>query len=150
MQTVIGIISIAGAFLIVMALLGIGMLIHKSRDWNKRALRLIQGVARRQQGKKLYLGSSYITVVPPEIGQLRYLEELGLNANRIANLPPEIGELRSLKSLWLEDNIELCELPEEFWKLTSLSFLALDNNRLSSLSAGLGNLTALEILRTQS
>ena len=52
---------------------------------------------------KLHLGGYQLTSLPAEIGQLRSLERLDLNANYLTSLPAEIGQLRSLKELDLGD-----------------------------------------------
>ena len=70
--------------------------------------------------------------IPPDIGQLRSLESLGLGGNDLTSLPPEIGQLRNLESLDLRYN-RLASLPPELGRLQSLRWLFLSGNPLTSL-----------------
>ena len=57
--------------------------------------------------------------LPPEIGNLKKLEDLNLSGNNIAILPDEIGELACLKKLLLDGN-KLKTLPKTIQQLTNL------------------------------
>ena len=57
--------------------------------------------------------------IPPEIGNLKKLEDLNLAGNNIGILPDEIGELACLKKLLLDGN-KLKTLPKTIQQLTNL------------------------------
>ncbi|KIC76097.1 hypothetical protein DB41_GN00070 [Neochlamydia sp. TUME1] len=54
--------------------------------------------------KRLILKGRVLTFLPPEIGQLSYLQELNLNSNQLTSFPAEIGQLSQLQELYLIDN----------------------------------------------
>ena len=90
-----------------------------------------------------------LSAVPACIGQLTSLTVLNLNFNCITSLPPAIGKLRNLKQLGLfkQGHIYVLEsLPAEIGQLTSLTFLNLVGNHLTSLPAEIGQLTSLQEL----
>ena len=85
--------------------------------------------------------------LPPEIGQLRQLRRLDLSFNELqGGLPPELGQLTNLKFLDLAFNHLDGELPPELGRLTALEELSLAYNSLRSLPPELGQLTALHTL----
>ena len=85
--------------------------------------------------------------LPPEIGQLRQLRRLDLSFNELqGGLPPEWGQLTNLKFLDLAFNHLNGELPPELGQLTALEELSLAYNSLRSLPPELGQLTALHTL----
>ena len=55
-------------------------------------------------------GSSQLTSVPAEIGQLSSLTELNLDNNQLTSVPAEIGQITSLQVLTLDDN-QLTSVP---------------------------------------
>lgn len=83
--------------------------------------------------------------VPPEIGQLEWLDNIDLNDNQIEQLPREIGKLVKLDALYAYNN-RLRSLPPEIGNLVNLRYLKLDNNQLTSLPAEIGNLRKLEYI----
>ncbi len=93
----------------------------------------------------LDLSKEYLTILPPEIGQLTNLTELDLSANQLTTLPPEICQLRNLKKLTLWQN-RLTALPKEISQLTNLIWLNLDSNRLTILPIELFQLKRLTLL----
>jgi Leucine-rich repeat (LRR) protein len=103
------------------------------------------GNALRRQRVDLDLGEHQLTVLPPEIGQLRTLQSLRLVGNQLSTLPPEIGQLTSLRFLNLKGN-QLRTLPAEIGQLTELERLDLGGNQLSALPPEIGRLTALRFL----
>jgi len=86
--------------------------------------------------------------LPPEIGNLKNLEELHLQTNKLTSLPPEIGNLQSLRVLNLSNNKLTCLSLEtdKLQCLESLEELHLAGNELKSLPPEIGNLKSLRIL----
>jgi len=82
--------------------------------------------------ESLSLSSNNIEgTIPPEIGNLEYLEYLSLSDNNIEGaIPPEIGNLSNLYALYLSNNDLTGIIPPEIGKLFYLSGLYLDNNNL--------------------
>ncbi|KAI4298944.1 hypothetical protein L6164_032449 [Bauhinia variegata] len=82
----------------------------------------------------LYLrGCELFMELPPEIGQLKNLEELDLNETQIAHVPTEIRELINLQKLTLsfyeyDQNISQVIPKGLISELTRLSFLSIDVN----------------------
>ncbi|HSW76362.1 MAG TPA: F-box protein [Candidatus Saccharimonadales bacterium] len=94
---------------------------------------------------ELNLSHQKITVLPPEIGQLRDLKVLDLTTNQLNALPPEMGQLGALQDLYLLNN-KLSELPPEIGQLSALQILDLDNNQLRALPPEISQLRALQRL----
>ena len=93
--------------------------------------------------------------IPPELGNLRRLEELALNGPRpyIQNtglsgrIPPELGNLASLEDLRLDRNQLSGPIPPELGNLGNLGRLSLFNNELTSpIPPELGRLGSLKVL----
>ena len=87
-------------------------------------------------------------VLPSELGDLTYLQELWLAENRLSSvLPPELGNLTNLRVLWLAANDLSDALPSELGDLTNLEVLGLCCNAFSdALPSELGDLTNLKEL----
>lgn len=83
--------------------------------------------------------------VPAEIGRLSKLVDLSFANTRITSLPPEFGNLRQLEYLALHRTL-LTSLPPEFGNLSALKQIDLENSQLTSLPPEFGNLTGLTIL----
>ena len=95
----------------------------------------------------LNIGNLGIIVIPPEIGHLRNLEDLGIQFNAFPSLPDEIGDLTNLRRLSTSLNDELTYIPPAIGRLTKLERLHIDNSvNLMSIPAEIGNLTGLESL----
>lgn len=77
----------------------------------------------------LYLNHNALTVVPPEINNLRHLELLDLSGNKLSSIPPEMGMLTRLKELYLFDN-QIVTLPPELGTLHQLLTLGVEGNPL--------------------
>ena len=86
--------------------------------------------------------------IPPELGNLIYLESLNLSGNELSgSIPPELVNLIYLELLWAGGNRLSGEIPPEFGKLTSLKSLDFDSNHLSgTIPPDLGKLTDLDRL----
>ena len=87
--------------------------------------------------------------IPPDLGSLSSLEELGLDWNALSgSLPPELGELAELRVLDLERNNYLSgPIPPELGNLPKLESLSLGMNRFSGgIPPELGDLATLRHL----
>jgi internalin A len=69
--------------------------------------------------------------LPPEIGQLKNLQWLGLSRTPLSQLPPEIGQLTNLQTLGLSFT-SLSQLPPEIGQLKNLQTLYLPFDLQSS------------------
>ena len=87
-------------------------------------------------------------VIPPEIGNLKALEILGLYGNMLSGeIPSEIGNLKWLEILWLNRNLLSGEIPTTIGSLSKLYVLDISDNQISGgIPVGIGNLKALELL----
>jgi len=72
--------------------------------------------------KYLSLKQTKVTVLPPQIGSLRYLEYLDVRRTQIINLPSQIGKLQNLKTLDVRQT-QVKELPRELIQLPKLAHL---------------------------
>lgn len=87
--------------------------------------------------------------LPPEIANLRKLQELDLSFNKLKNLPNCIIELSALKFLKVTNN-KLVDVPSGISSLRCLESLDLSNNRLTSLgSVKLVSMLTLQYLNLQ-
>ena len=110
----------------------------------RKARRHIEKAAQTGTGI-LDLHNQGLTVLPPEIGQLKLLRKLELDGNQLTTLPPEIGQLRNLQGLLLLNN-QLTALPPEIGQLQKLRELNLDSNQLTALPPEIGQLQNLQQL----
>lgn len=100
--------------------------------------------------KQLCLAKTDITELPPQIGNLQYLEGLDVGGTQITQLPPEIGKLQHLKTLDARKS-GVKDLPDEVVQLTSLVYLLIGDNESCEgvkLPDGIGKMTSLEQLGT--
>ena len=86
--------------------------------------------------------------IPPELGNLTFLETLYLFGNQLREeIPPELANLENLKYLGLSHNDLKEEIPPELGNLENLEFLNLSHNELQGeIPLELGNLHSLETL----
>ena len=86
--------------------------------------------------------------IPPELGNLTFLETLYLFGNQLREeIPPELANLENLKYLGLSGNDLQGEIPPELGNLENLEFLNLSHNELQGeIPLELGNLHSLETL----
>ncbi|KAI5068580.1 hypothetical protein GOP47_0016925 [Adiantum capillus-veneris] len=90
-----------------------------------------------------------ISFLPPEIGDLKNLEELDLSFNKLKTLPKEISSLLALKHFRAENN-KLIDLPSGFAQLPNLSSVDIAHNKLTSLeSLGLSLMPSLRLLNAK-
>jgi internalin A len=111
---------------------------------NQLALARIKSAKATMQ-TQLYLHSSQIIYLPPEIGELNALEDLYLDKNEIPELPVEIGNLLNLKHLELHRN-KIKKLPQEIGNLANLVYLEAHHNSLEAIPVEIGKLSHLECL----
>ena len=86
--------------------------------------------------------------IPPELGNLAFLEMLNLPVNQLrGEIPPELGNLDNLEFLNLGGNDLRGEIPSELGNLAYLEYLVLGGNELEGeIPSELGNLASLEVL----
>ena len=111
----------------------------------------IVGVIPDENGRiiGLHLGNSLLSgQIPPELGNLTALKELGLENNQVSGeIPPELGNLVNLEYMSLRNNLLTGQIPAWLGNLTGLEDLDLDRNLLNGeIPHELGNLTALKRL----
>ena len=86
--------------------------------------------------------------IPPELGQLIYLEELSLNDTGLSgHIPPELGQLSNLEILSLDYTQLSGNIPRELSYLSQLKHLDLFSTDIDGkIPPEIGNLTKLELL----
>ena len=97
----------------------------------------------------LLLGRNQLSgALPPELGDLANLRELGLESNQLnGEIPPELGNLANLTELNLRINQLSGEIPPELGNLANLTGLYLGFNQLSGeIPPELGNFANLAVL----
>ncbi|HDS06874.1 MAG TPA: leucine-rich repeat domain-containing protein [Bacteroides sp.] len=117
---------------------------------------------------KMVLWGKKLGVIPPAIGQLKYLHSLDVAHNELAELPEELSELHYLQGFYANGNRlkrfpeqilllpmldrvdlsenQIMEIPEGIARMDQLTKLDMGENRLTDLPAELFELTNLEIL----
>ncbi|KAJ0508001.1 putative protein kinase RLK-Pelle-DLSV family [Helianthus annuus] len=120
-------------------------------------------------------GQSLPGILPPELVNLPYLQNLELNRNRLSgtippawgfmerivniallanrlngSIPQELGNIRTLKSLSVEDNMMYGAIPHELGNLTSIERFRISGNNFSGkIPDFIGEWTSLTSLRIQ-
>lgn len=90
-------------------------------------------------------------MIPAEISQLIYLQQLDLSLNDLAgNLPEELFSLTALQAINLGTNYQITSLPAIQVSFSSLQELYLDRNQISTLPTSISNLSQLSILSLSS
>ena len=96
--------------------------------------------------------------IPPEIGDLEYLEKIDLQNNSLFSIPPEIGKLTRLRELDLQFNWQIRDsVPDEIVNLIHLEKLNLKKNRFNYLpdltpldpEAGGGSLRTVDVTENE-
>lgn len=95
--------------------------------------------------EELDLSSNQIRKLPESIGNLSALKKLKLRLNEIQSIPLSIGKLKSLKRLDLSCN-QIHEIPESIGSLSSLKYLDLYDNKIQEISGSLYKLTSLKVI----
>ena len=109
------------------------------------------GVTSDQNGRVsgLNLNGNWLSgEIPPELGNLSYLQHLFLSRNQlIGEIPAELGDLSNLVFLTLSANQLSGEIPPELGKPSYLTILYLSQNQLNgNIPPQLGNLSFLRYL----
>ena len=101
-----------------------------------------------RQLQALSPGNKLTGPIPSELGNLRNLESLYLNANELTGpIPPELAQLHKLQKLSLWGNKLTGPIPPQLGQLSFLQGLGLDMNELTgAIPPELGNLAKLEEL----
>ncbi|ATB48232.1 leucine-rich repeat domain-containing protein [Corallococcus macrosporus] len=103
-----------------------------------------------RDSKELLFNGRKLGALPALIGEFTELESLWVRTTGIKQVPPELGRLSKLKKLDLSFNPELTELPAELGDLASLESLNLNRTGVTTLPDPLERLTRLTFLDLQS
>ncbi|OJJ23460.1 hypothetical protein BKI52_03605 [marine bacterium AO1-C] len=91
---------------------------------------------------KFNLEARQIQALPPQVGELKFLDHLMLQDNMLSDLPEELGQIEYLKHLNLSFNcFEV--FPEVIGALKNLRTLNMEHNDLGNISDSIGNLRQL-------
>jgi hypothetical protein len=100
--------------------------------------------------KQLCLAKTQITELPPQIGNLQYLEGLDIGGTQITELPTQVSKLQQLKTLDARKS-GVMEIPDQVVRLTRLTRLLIGDNESCEgvkLPHGIGKMTSLQQLCT--
>ena len=97
---------------------------------------------RASKDTTLDLSNQGIRVLPPQIFELTWLEDLVLDGNMLVEIPDEISNLKNLRRLSVSEN-DLMVVPETLGELVGLEKLYLGYNSLSEVPDSIGNLVKL-------
>ncbi len=109
-------------------------------EWNTFGFSATSGHVRA-----LNICNQGLTALPPNFGELTYLQRAWFSGNQISELPLSFGNLRSLRKLNLVNNA-ITSLPNTFGDLPILEKLALGKNQLTFLPEQIGRIQTLEKL----
>ena len=98
--------------------------------------------------KVLFIKTNSTTILPENIGNLKYLKHLGLSCSNMNILPNSIGELYNLETL-LFYNSKLTDLPPSFIKLLNLKYVDFHNCNFSKFPIQLTYLTKMQEIYLQ-
>ncbi|MDE2721631.1 MAG: Ig-like domain-containing protein [Gemmatimonadota bacterium] len=124
----------------------------ESRNWaSERPLSEWFGVAvnaDRRVRQLLLSGNGLAGRLPPETGDLRYVEFIWLDGNDLSGpIPPELGGLGRLRDLSLQHNDLSGPIPPELGRLSNLEGLRVEANALTGpIPPELGDLEKLDRL----
>ncbi|WP_020537985.1 leucine-rich repeat domain-containing protein [Lewinella cohaerens] len=108
----------------------------KLRNTRSRSLKRIGEL---KNLRVLDISGSWITEIPDEIQNCKYLRSIIANASRLEKISPAIGQLRELRNA----NFGYCNLrsiPRELGEVESLWSLGLGGNQLNDLPESISNL----------
>jgi Leucine-rich repeat (LRR) protein len=94
---------------------------------------------------ELYLDKNRLTVIPEQISELKYLQKFSAQHNEIAEIPGGLLKLTDLYYIDLADNI-IETIPNDIDLLNKLETLSLWDNPIAQYPATLGDLTSLKVL----
>ncbi len=103
-----------------------------------------------RDSKELLFNGRKLGELPAVIGEFTELESLWVRTTGIKQVPPELGRLFKLKKLDLSFNPELTELPTEIGDLASLESINLNRTGLTMLPDSLERLRRLTFVDLQS
>ncbi|TPP55768.1 Leucine-rich repeat protein [Fasciola gigantica] len=83
--------------------------------------------------QRLVVQSNRLTALPRTIGNLQNLIYLAAGENDLQGIPVEIGDLRKLETLYLNDNINLMDLPTELALCCNLQIMSIENCPLTKI-----------------
>lgn len=112
---------------------------------NKKITKLPPEIGQLTYVEKLNLRRNNLNSLPLEVGQLFNLQQLDLRRNRLTKIPPEINQLINLKSIYLHGN-RLVAMPSEISQLLSLIRLDIGGNKLTYIPPEIGKFANLEVL----
>ena len=103
-----------------------------------------------RDSKELLFNGRKLGELPAVIGEFTELESLWVRTTGIKQVPPELGRLSKLKKLDLSFNPELTELPTELGDLASLESINLNRTGVTTLPDSLERLRRLTFVDLQS
>ncbi|MFY1827638.1 leucine-rich repeat domain-containing protein [Myxococcus fulvus] len=103
-----------------------------------------------RDAKELLFNGRKLGALPPVIGEFTELESLWVRTTGLQQVPPELGRLTKLKRLDLSFNPSLVEIPPELGNLESLESLDLRQTGVKTLPDSLERLRRLLYLDLQS
>ena len=120
--------------------------LKREEDRLKAAEKMLQ--VYMENSAELDLSGLDLDSLPPQIGELKALQQLNLSSTGLTFLPIEITQLKMLSHLDLAFN-HFTEFPEEILQLSALQYLNLCHNKLTILPDGLDRLTELQELKLE-
>ncbi|CAI5446765.1 unnamed protein product [Caenorhabditis angaria] len=93
----------------------------------------------------LDLSDNFLTNLPDDIGQLKFLQKLAARNNLLEGLPKTMCELEHIEEIYLPGNQIDC-IPPVIFNMQKLRVLHLGGNKIDTLPYALGTLKCLELL----
>ena len=121
----------------------------KTLSLPRNQLKSLAGIEAAENLANLDVSSNLLTMLPDELGRLKFLECLNISGNGVKELPQTIGSLNRLTTFNCSSN-KMKTLPESIGNLKALMDFDVGNNYLTDLPESIGNLQALIDLRAQS
>ena len=92
---------------------------------------------------QIRIADSYLTTIPPEIGDLKFLRIFDLSENKLTSIPPETGNLDSLQTLYIQFN-ELTVIPPEIGNCKKLYILEFGENKITRIPDEICDMVSLK------